>query len=72
MSLEPSMRPWRTAGMWMLAIGAAIAIFSHVAIPPGGGDAAGLSVYVAVVYAGPFAVVGAILYGIGLRRRPPS
>jgi hypothetical protein len=80
MPLEPSMRPWRVAGVAMFAIGLAIvggmvALLASVsgvsdAGPPRAADYASLGLWLLPI-AGPFLVVGAMLFGIGLRRRRP-
>ena len=60
----------------MFHIGAAIALVAVAMVPceawaSGGSDLSLDAQMVAVSCGGPFLVVGAILFGIGLRRSPP-
>jgi hypothetical protein len=70
MRLEPSMRAWRIAGMCLLALGAGMTVSAYVGLPSEG-DGKLMATFLVLFWVSPFLIAGAILYGIGLRRRPP-
>jgi hypothetical protein len=70
MPLERAMRPWRSAGLCLSLVGAAILV-GALAIPGGGGDVeAGRAVL--ALGSCPFLLAGLTLFLLGLRRRPPA